>query len=76
MIVEICFEEALACGAGCRAKRLQVGGERFQNPGFDGEVRELPFPAYFDEATGLEFLDVVRQGRGRDGKGLASHGTA
>jgi len=69
----------LAARAGGWDKRLQIGGKCVENSGLDGEECELPFPAYIDESAGLEFLDVVRKGSRRDGKGFvrlaASQGT-
>lgn len=67
---------SLTGGTGGWTEGLQVGGKRFQNSGLDSEECELPFSANIDETAGLEFLDVVGKRGGRDGKGLAGHGTA
>ena len=69
-------KRSLAAAAGCGAKCLQIGGERFEHPRFHGEKRKLPFSAYVDQSAGLEFLNVVGQGGGRDGEGFASHTAA
>jgi hypothetical protein len=53
---------------------LQIRRKGFEYSGFDGEERKLPFPANVDQAACLEFLDVMGEGSGRDGKGLVGHG--
>jgi len=65
----------LAGWAGFGTKPLQVGRQSLKNTRLHGEEGELPFPAYVNQAAGLEFFDVVRQGGRRDSKRLGGHGT-
>ena len=52
---------------------MEISGKCFENSRFDGEEGELPFPPDVNEAAGLQFLDVMGEGGGRDGESFAGH---
>ena len=58
---------------------MQVDGECLENPRPDGKKSELPFPSHINQAAGLEFFDVMREGGGRNRqrfvRGRAAKGT-
>jgi hypothetical protein len=69
-------EKNSAGSAEGRTERLQIGRKCIQDSGLYGEEREFSFAADVDEAAGLQFLDVMGEGGGRDGESFAGEGTA
>jgi len=59
-----------AAGAGSSVQGREDVREGLEDAGAKGEETEFSFAADVDEAGGFEFLDVVGESGGGDGKGL------
>ncbi len=68
MIVENPMGTVSADGAEGRFEGDETGGEGLQDAGLEGEEMEFALALNVNEARRFEFLDVVGEGGGRDGK--------